>query len=450
MTRVCRAKYERDDIIEANIICGITEGRSASPNSQLSVERREENVMPEGAKQPTSWSGRMKNSWRFPARLAFSYASFPHRPHHPPRRQPNPFLQSQASFARLRSLDHSPQSASSVPSALESKSAEERKERRQSIHVLTSELPPLATSRPPQPVAPTLVSTHPPHAAWDDESDVNHPYDNPYYSRPITNALWLPRNPCGLLDLDDTVDVRMSLTTLPSVEPINEWQIAEGSNQPVPASAIVSPNGAPPSTMTQRRFNGDEEIILPAGIASRVQDLGKDEDVEFAQEHRRPIFRGRRPSAHSARSTIGATPAATPSGLYRPNTIDVGPSHTKKARGASFASVARPTFASSTTFLPIVRRARTSLADPEFGGLPRADLIPPPPILATHSSRLTAHSSSHRSEPTAVSAREAVVEEVIVEEQEAAEDRLRREEQEARQARQHRSWWTRWLFARVE
>ena len=71
---------------------------------------------------------------------------------------------------------------------------------------------------------PLLVTPHPPHSAWDDTLRLDHTYDNPYYTRPITNWMWLPRDPAmlgkrggdgkgGWLDLDDTVRVWRALTS---------------------------------------------------------------------------------------------------------------------------------------------------------------------------------------------------------------------------------------------
>ncbi|KAF6757411.1 hypothetical protein DFP72DRAFT_845840 [Ephemerocybe angulata] len=47
------------------------------------------------------------------------------------------------------------------------------------------------------------VVPHPPPLPWDDHQSVDLPYDNPYYTREISNALWLPRDPVNVLDLDD-------------------------------------------------------------------------------------------------------------------------------------------------------------------------------------------------------------------------------------------------------
>jgi hypothetical protein len=62
-----------------------------------------------------------------------------------------------------------------------------------------------------------MVNQHAPHPAWDDESDPSQPYDNPYVSRETANLLWLPRDPLGILNLDDTVDMFKCLTSAPGL-----------------------------------------------------------------------------------------------------------------------------------------------------------------------------------------------------------------------------------------
>ena len=59
------------------------------------------------------------------------------------------------------------------------------------------------------------VTINPPHPPWDDNSHPDQPYQNPYYVLPIKDALWLPMNPIGTLDLDMTVTMSVSLTSEP-------------------------------------------------------------------------------------------------------------------------------------------------------------------------------------------------------------------------------------------
>ncbi|KAJ8583974.1 hypothetical protein M405DRAFT_697666, partial [Rhizopogon salebrosus TDB-379] len=67
------------------------------------------------------------------------------------------------------------------------------------------------------------VQRHPPLAAWDDEPRHDIPYDYPYYTKPITNVLWLPRNPLGLPNLDDTVGFYGALTSEPGAGHAGHW-----------------------------------------------------------------------------------------------------------------------------------------------------------------------------------------------------------------------------------
>ena len=59
------------------------------------------------------------------------------------------------------------------------------------------------------------VTINSPHPPWDDNSLPDQPYQNPYYVLPIKDALWLPMNPIGTLDLDMTVTMSVSLTSEP-------------------------------------------------------------------------------------------------------------------------------------------------------------------------------------------------------------------------------------------
>ena len=59
------------------------------------------------------------------------------------------------------------------------------------------------------------VTINPLHPPWDDNSLPDQPYENPYYTLPIKDALWLPTNPIGTLDLDMTVTMNVALTSEP-------------------------------------------------------------------------------------------------------------------------------------------------------------------------------------------------------------------------------------------
>lgn len=315
--------------MEANIICGT----NRDPNdvdlstSHMTAEAHasELDSEPGSPQSPGSPDSAHKSTnkgwstWRLSGKFDFSYANFPRRQHHGIRRQPNPFTESNASFSRLRSDDG--HGDCSNGKGLPHRTDHERTQM-QNFGVLEQDLAdygadPVSTaaSNPTE-----LVSRHPPHPAWNDESDMNHPYDNPYYTRPVNNALWLPRDPCGLLDLDDTVDVKMSLTTLSSAGQLGVWvvpggpQLMETANDANPDPILLSsprsgyrssPEPLEPITFAEpisqfssnfpyftRHLDGSEDFPLPPAIASRVSAIDKEDDVDYAS----PSNRLRRPS----------------------------------------------------------------------------------------------------------------------------------------------------------
>lgn len=86
-----------------------------------------------------------------------------------------------------------------------------------------------------------LCSSHPPHPSWNDDSSPEHGYENPYYSRAITDFLWLPRDPLAILDLDDTVDLRVSITSEPGAGKLGTWSEEDfiGSTLSLPSALSV-------------------------------------------------------------------------------------------------------------------------------------------------------------------------------------------------------------------
>lgn len=128
------------------------------------------------------------------------------------------------------------------------------------------------------------VTLNPPHPPWDDNSLPDQPYENPYYTQPIKDALWLPINPIGTLDLDMTVTMSVALTSEPGagrVGPLNErltsvGSVLSGLTADLESATSVSgdemsTNGAP--------LDGTEDIELSPTIASRIQNLRNDDDV---------------------------------------------------------------------------------------------------------------------------------------------------------------------------
>ena len=153
-----------------------------------------------------------------------------------------------------------------------------------------------------------LVTVHPPLPAWEDIP----PYtrsrgydDQPVYSDPYDDFLWLPRDPLSTLDLDDTIELRLSLTSSAGGNgKFGKWPPEEASvgdhlsSIPMVASDTPDPRQSPTETLgartsvslTPSMSNDQQNLIdhldVPADIGSEVDDEGVTKDV-FRQTARR-------------------------------------------------------------------------------------------------------------------------------------------------------------------
>ena len=109
----------------------------------------------------------------------------------------------------------------------------------------------------PSPVDPSvpkmyaLVQPHPPTKPWD---DIPRHDKNPCYGSKIDGFLWLPRNPLGKLDLDDSVELRRAVTTEAGGGGLGEWvdetplvangAVVDGSESSLAAPGILPIPGA--------------------------------------------------------------------------------------------------------------------------------------------------------------------------------------------------------------
>lgn len=348
------------------------------------------------------------------------------------------------------------------------------------------------TTRPP------LVTEHEKHPPWDDSSRLDRPFDNPYYVRPIDNHLWLPRNPVGLLNLDDTVNVFRSLTSDASLGQLGEW-VEEGialadlpDAESVDNASLADTDSISPPPVRRGMtgsLSGSEDIQLPPEIAQRVENLENERDVDHAEEfgaRRPPAFRRpslvpsfRRPSLISRRSTNSDFKRDSPPRTPRPRASE---SHLPEGQAFTRPRTAesrqpRPTTAGSRTSTmyrasslspPRASSFMSSTTGPNSHVFPRrressafADLAinngiyPQPLPHAAHShvsfataatGRTKARSGSASSVP--ITTREAVVGEVIAEEQHATEIR-EREEATGEKAPSTRSWLTSWMYSKI-
>ena len=284
----------------------------------------------------------------------------------------------------------------------------------------------------------SLVSPHPPHPRWNDESDPDHPYDNPYYSRPIKNSLWLPRNPCGLLDLDDTIDLSEALTSSEKSGDLRSWIVGSRSlssdfQSPLLEHSPRSMASVPPESLADI-MSRNEEIVLPSHSASGVHS-SNDQEVLQPEQHF-SIYRLRGYSRPQTVTTLTTT-------SYPPIN--------------SFHSERRPFFDPSTrsASLPIAGCGQSSTSrHPELAEI--AGKL----TGVNHVSVELLTSSQRRprdrvAEASTVTLAEAVTREAIVEERKVMDEHMRKEEAEAEAEAEanaktrKRPWWMRIFFSRA-
>ena len=453
MTRLCRAQYEDDDIAEANVVCrNLNRGNGSELQYGSNVDLTNGEAMRIDPRDDTATRLTQRfRTMKLPQWINFSYSSVPHRVRHPKQRRPNPFgPQPQRSpFSRLGSLEGRPQTENQGPLATGNVLSE-------SLHASPeNEQPsPLSISVPTKSSRP--VEKHPPTTAWNDNANMDTPYDNPYYTKTVGDILWLPRDPFGILDLDDTIDLRIALTSEPTAGHLGQLHAHHQAhpvdqsllllNSPLPLTAPPPVTGILPSTsgivddrrsilvnLPGRKYSGNEEIELAPGIATRVADLGNEDDLETTFE-RRPSFFSRRVSSSRSLDSMRPPPAF---------------------QHASANSAERRSQAASSYF-------PTNNASPPRG---RYDSIamhsPPkgahPALLSTSTLAAMNISSSHLQTPTRadrgharqITTQEAVLNEVLAEEQEAAEKRLKEEQAEADKANGKKSRLTSWIYKKI-
>jgi hypothetical protein len=450
MTRLCRAQYEDDDIAEANVICRMLDQRHGDPeNFGSEVDLTNGEAMHIDPRDGTMSRLTQKfRTLRLPGWINFSYSTIPHRAHGH-RQKPNPF---RPHFGRLGFLDGAAndESSASPPGVGTVLSIPMQ------ASLIAEDQNPLAAK--PLSLLTGAVDSHPPTVAWNDNSHVEVPYENPYYTRAISDILWLPRDPFGILDLDDTVDLRVSLTSEPSAGQLGQWH---GNVQsPLPGSPLP-PVFTPSITgsVDDRRsilipspgkqYSGNENIELPSGIASRVANLEKEGDVERVQLKRPSLFGHRTSSNKDRESTIGIRPQSSHKSTtdkQRPPPLDFRPSSTSGERDSRVTSShlsAGPSeqgirFDPTATEVRPDAHAQVELTQSTLapGNLSLANLPQTP-------------STANVAQARQVTTQEAVFNEVIAEEQEAAEERLKEEQTEADHANSKKSWLTSWIYARV-
>ncbi|KAF8627393.1 hypothetical protein AX17_006208 [Amanita inopinata Kibby_2008] len=436
ITRMCRAQFEAQDIEEAQVLCKY--GPDAGNVTDVDVETIannsndiEENGLIGGSRIRSTFM-----TWRLPAWINFSYGSFQRRNHRLLRRKPIPFNSTTSpTLSQLRStsplVDAQPVVASSVADI-----PKNVPETRGPRFVNDSACDDVSNNlQQTGPVVP-----HQPPCPWDDQTMADRPYDNPYYVRPIDKVLWLPRDPCNTLDLDDTVDMKVSLTVDVSAGKLGAWFSMQDIPNAPPveptrdSSTGLAPESQQPKGLTPSLFrpDGTEDIDLPEIIAKRV----KSREVDVQQASLPRLIHSRKVSSH---------PGTSPTDRERRPSIFVVP---PPVYARSYSEGERPGGTQSPSAMsalqpPLqIRRCRSS--DVESGLRPDTHAQ-----LSLVAMKLqSAENEVQRAHN--VSAHQAIYHEVLAEEEEALIDRLEEEKAEEDKAKTAKSWWTSWMFNRTE
>lgn len=447
MTRMCRTQYELDDIREAEIVCG---RRRDAPEPDPSENNVVSDVVISHSREALTGAilprPHASKTWRLPAWVNFSYSTVQHRVQNQHRRQPIPFssgsISERVPLARITSPTIDEKNPFGTEQVLNTSSPV-------SHQAGAMSLPPLCSleavdSRDP-------VVSHPPPIPWDDQATVDLPYDNPFYTRGISNVLWLPRNPCGILDLDDTIDLKIAITVDPIVGHLETWLGRVEAESPrslqvslpaeEPSSSLLSSSDQPLGcAIPFTQFDGTEDIDLPTAIARRVQ--AGEAGIESTMRSRRPSTFRRRLSV-SEKSVLATI-------RKRPSTLQVDNSQSNQPRLVSYrsfsSSISRGRARSMSimsTLHPPISKVRTRSTDRDYGLQPTPHAQPENMPMPMSQTSLTPGRPSRNQN---VSTQQAIVHEVLAEEQQALAERLEEEEAEAAKAKSTKSWLISWMF----
>ncbi|KAH9480428.1 CSC1-like protein [Psilocybe cubensis] len=453
MTRMCRAQFEHDDVIEADIICHghrVEPTNTEDPGSLELISNPHQpltsDVIDFGRPQLSALT------WKLPAWVNFSYKTMNRRGPRVQRRGENPFRLPQDK----EDSEQPPSTAVTTPTVrLISAPSTVHTSKEEGTSSAVNTRPdgyPWDTQRHHRSdsiPSPGPVVKCPPPIPWDDQDPMDLPYDNPYYTKSIENVLWLPRNPMGILDLDDTVYLKCSIPVEVSAGRLGTWlglgetaspdELSQISQQPSPPeNGPRSPSILHTALPTLPDVDGTEDIDLPFGIAKRVK--AKETDIENTLRPRKSSMFLRKASGDKASIASASIRQRRPSILDRTPNLSPYQAQPGRARSASVLS-AFPLPSSSA-----VERAHTQ---DEVGVRPdahaQADFI------------AANNSSSHVSLPLPkisrsqnVSAAQAIYHEVLEEERQALHERIEEETLEATQMQTSKSWLTSWAFKKTE
>jgi hypothetical protein len=290
-------RFEIDDIREANIYCETNdcEVENTEAATDQGCQREEDNTQ-EQRVASTSRNSRRENirfTWKLPRKLQFSYSTIPNRP--TAKRHPNPFAPPTVPRPRPRIMSmvddrvnsgmsqivEEPTQTRAMRSMLSLGDREiEDEDRRANDWDRGREREEEYDGSPSR----SRVTINPAHPPWDDNSLPDQPYENPYYTLPIKDPLWLPVNLIGTLDLDTTVTMTVALTSEPGAGQLGPLTERITSTRSVLSGLMADLKSAISISRDEISidcppFDGMEEIELMLTITSRVQNLQSNSDI---------------------------------------------------------------------------------------------------------------------------------------------------------------------------
>lgn len=141
----------------------------------------------------------------------------------------------------------------------------------------------------------SLVQPHAPLAPWEDIPPIDRMRsfaDQPGYTDGYDDFLWLPRDPLSTLDLDDTVEVRLSLTTSQGGDGrFGEWPPEEPGELYEELAEPADVSGLPPSLhttgespQTVERHISEDQHGTPTGDSGRHLFATPDSQLAIGSE----------------------------------------------------------------------------------------------------------------------------------------------------------------------
>jgi len=321
------------------------------------------------------------------------------------------------------------------------------------------------------------VKINPPHPPWDDNSLPDQPYENPYYTLPIKDALWLPMNPIGTLDLDATVTMNVALTSEPGagyLGPLSERLTSVGSVLSGLTADLESAISVDEMSINDPPLDGTEEIELPPTIASRVQNLKSDGDVSTTDQQSdllrarpRPRTSGSATSRRPGISLLTGSVTQLPLSSSPLNSPPVAPIDTNEVFPVSPSLLTGSLRSMSSS--PLLKTTGTveRRTYPRYASMDRLTVQHPtqtspprrPSLNQMNSANSIGQYSSlpplsnvggsrfaQRSMISYVSAQSVAIQEALNEETEVLQQSHIQLQEEAEKQNAPRSWWTSWAF----